>query len=293
MLIIFILLEFVKLLAFNFTGLSFNNQPFTNDNALTEFIPNLFLIHSWTPFTEPLSFNSPSWSISIEFYIYALLFFTIALFKDFKTLIWFFISTLAFYLIYSGSAILVDNVLRGLSCFFGGASVYFIYTKLGHFKPSYFLSSLVELSLLAVIFAVVSSNFELKSLIIKPLFFLTVLFFAYEAGIISKILKINLFQTTGKLSYSIYMTHAAVLFCLNSLGLVVQKLTGKLIAPMVNSQRYLDFGSEWINNLLVIITVAIIIYISKFTYTYVELKGLELNKNKLFGNSHENNRNQI
>jgi len=271
MFVVFVVLEFGKLFAYKFAGFVFNDEPFTNSFAVSEMIPNLLLIQSWTPFTDHLTFNYPSWSISIEFYMYALLFFSIALFKSNRVISWLIISLIAFLLIFLESDFLVSSVLRGLSCFFGGAFTYVIYKKLSHFKPSYISGSIVEAILLICVVLIVQSKIEYRSIIAPVLFFFTVLFFAFEAGAFSKLLKIKPLQYAGKLSYSIYMTHAAILFCLTSVAMVLQKITGIEMAPMIETKRYLTFGGGLINNLVAIFILAIVIYISSFTYKYVEI----------------------
>ncbi|MCQ8888003.1 acyltransferase [Pseudoalteromonas carrageenovora] len=278
MLIVFIVFETCKLIAYKFIGISFNGLPFTNSTAITEILPNLLLIQSWSHFTDPLSFNYPSWSISIEFYLYALLFFTIVTFKSKKNLAWLCISILAFLLIYFKSDMLVKTALKGLFCFFSGAAAYLLFNKMSHIRFTFKFASLVEVLIFILIYLVISSNFENRHLIAPILFIFTVLFFSFEAGFISKILKIKLFQAVGKLSYSIYMTHAAILFCLTSMALIFQKVTGKSVAPMIDSQRYLNLGEPLVNNGLILITLIVIIYISRITYNNIELKGLALNK---------------
>jgi peptidoglycan/LPS O-acetylase OafA/YrhL len=273
MFVVFVLLEFGKLFASEFGGLTFNNEPFTNSSAVSEMIPNLLLIQSWLPFTDHLSFNYPSWSISIEFYMYALLFVSILLFKSHRVLSWLTLSVMAFILINLDSQILPLEVLRGLSCFFGGSFTYVIYKKIAYMKPTYIVGSIVEALLLIFIVLIVQSQIEYRSIIASLLFFLTVLFFAFESGIFSKLLKFTPFQYTGKLSYSIYMTHGAILFCLLSAAIVLQRLTGIEMAPMIEMTRALNFGNSIINNLVIILILAIVIYISSLTYKYVELLG--------------------
>lgn len=277
MLIVFIVFETCKFIAYKFVGISFNGIPFTNSTAITEILPNLLLIQSWSHFTNPLSFNYPSWSISIEFYMYALLCLTIIICKSKKNLAWLYISFIAFLLIYFKSAILVNTVLKGLFCFFSGALTYSFFKKISHLRLSFEFATVIEALILFSIILVISSDSVNRYLIAPLLFIFTVLFFSFEAGLISKILKIKLFQTAGKLSYSIYMTHAAILFFLTSIGLVLQKVTGENIAPMINSQRYLDFGGGLVNNTFILLTLTLIIYTSKVTYNIVELKGIRLN----------------
>ena len=273
MFLVFVFLEFGKLFAYKFGGLDFNNEPFTNQSAVSEMIPNLLLIQSWLPFTDHLSFNYPSWSISVEFYMYALLFASVILFKSHRVLSWFTLSAMAFILIYLGFQILTLEVLRGLSCFFGGAFTYVLYKKIAYLKPTYISGSIVEALLLICIILIVQSQIEYRSIIAPLLFFLTVLFFAFESGMFSKLLKFTPFQYTGKLSYSIYMTHGAILFCLLSASMVLQRITGIKMAPMIEMTRALNFGNSIINNLVIILILALVIYISSLTYKYVELMG--------------------
>jgi peptidoglycan/LPS O-acetylase OafA/YrhL len=287
MFLVFVALEFGKYFAHKFGGFVFNNEPFTNSSAVSEMIPNLLLIQSWTPFTDPLSFNYPSWSISIEFYMYALLFISIVLFKSNRVISWLILSSIAFILIYLDSEILVRTVFRGLSCFFGGAFTYVIYKKLSHLKPSYISGSTVEATLLISIVLIVQSKIEYRSLIAPLLFIFTVLFFAFESGFFSKQLKEKPLQYAGKLSYSIYMTHAAILFCLLSTAMVLQKITGIEMAPMIEEIRYLSFGGSIINNLVVILILAFVIYTSSLTYKYIELNGQKMNKKQSKGNNIE------
>ncbi len=278
MFVVFVMLECGKLLAYKYGGMVFNNEPFTNNFAISGMIPNLLLIQAWTPFTEHLTFNVPSWSISIEFYMYALLFISIVIFKGNRITSWFLISIISFILIILKSEILVGPVLRGLSCFFGGAFTYTIYRKLSYLKPSFILGSVIETVLITSIILVVQSQIENKSIIASVIFCITVFFFAYESGFLSNLLKIKPLQYAGKLSYSIYMTHAAILFCLISTAMILQKITGFELVPMVEKTRFLNFGDSLINNAAVIGILAIVVYISSLTYKYVEITGQKLNK---------------
>lgn len=278
MFIVFLVLEFGKFFAYKYGGLVFNYKPFTNSTAVSEIIPNLLLVQSWTPFTNALSFNYPSWSISIEFYMYALLFFSIVLFKSYRVLSWFAVSLIAFFLIYIESDLLVINVLKGLSCFFGGSFVYVIYKQISHLKLSYVSGSFIEAILLMLVVLIVQSENSYRGIIAPVLFIISILFFAFEFGVFSKVLKARPLQYVGKLSYSIYMTHAAILFCLTSTAMVVQKIIGKEVAPVFEGTRFLDFGSSTINNLVVIAILGIVIYISSLTYKHIEIRGQKLNK---------------
>lgn len=280
MLAIMILLEFCKLFAAKFAGLSFNNQPFSGPGAISEMIPNLLLLHAWTPLTDPLSFNYTAWSISIEFYMYILLFLSICVFKEKKTLAWLLVSTVMLYGVYIESSILTSEVFLGLSCFFGGAFMYTLYKKIEHIKVGFTLASIIELTALIAVISVVCSDLDNRTVYAILLFFFVVTVFAFDAGIISQMLKKKPFQVAGTLSYSIYMIHGALLFCLISAMMVLQKITGIEMTFMMNDYRYLSLGNTWLNNGLAIAIVAMVLFFSHFTYKYIELKGLQLGKKK-------------
>ena len=74
------------------------------------------------------------------------------------------------------------------------------------------------------------------------------------------------------------MTHAAILFCLVSITMVLEKILNKKFAPMIEDIRYIDFGNIFINNFVVLLIVSIVIFISIFTYKYIEVKGQEFGK---------------
>ena len=82
MLTIFLFIEIAKYFAEVKFGLKANNEAFTTNNLQT-FLANIFLIQNY--FISKLTFNTPSWSISAEFYTYflfALIFFFLEVKKN-------------------------------------------------------------------------------------------------------------------------------------------------------------------------------------------------------------------
>lgn len=210
--------------------------------------------------------------------MYALLFFSIVLFKSNRVISWFMVSLMAFILMYLESDILVSRVLRGLSCFFGGAFTYVMYKKISQHQPSYVFGSLVEALLVVLVVLTVQSEFEYRPIIAPILFFFTVLFFAFESGVLSKLFKIKPLQYTGKLSYSIYMIHAVLFLYFGAIVKVIQKVTGIEMILIIEGVEYTNFGNEFINNISVLLIISIVIYMSSITYNYVEIYGQKLGK---------------
>lgn len=278
MLIVMLAIEIGKLIAYNHANISFNNIPFTGVNSIKEIIPNLLLIQSWTTLTDPSSFNYPSWSISIEFYMYFLLFISIIFFRKHKVLCWLLISLIMIYLLQFDSGIIRNEVVRGLACFFGGAFIYKFYTKISHIQIPQTAGTFIEILLLFGIYFIVQSDLENRQLIAILTFFVVVLFFAFESGYVSSLFKKVPFQNIGKLSYSIYMIHAAFLFCLVSIMIVVQKITHIEIVPVIDGIRTMTTGSVILNNLISLLIIGIVVILSSISYKHIELKGQKFGK---------------
>lgn len=278
MLAVFIMFEVVRWTAYK-KGLYLNNVPFTGLFAPSEILPNLLLVQAWTTLTETMSFNYPSWTISIEFYIY-MLFGTLCMFSmKTRFLLFALVSLITFGLIFSGSDLLVERALQGLSCFFAGNLTYVAYLQIrDRFVPALWLMTVLECLLMYITYMIVINHFEYRSPIGGLFFCVLVLLFAFEGGMVSAFLKTRFFMLLGKLSYSIYMTHAALLFCLSTIFIVAQKLTGRELAPMINGQRFMDTGSLLVNNLMVIAVVIAALGLAALAHKYVEMKGYELGK---------------
>ena len=270
-LIFYILLELCKLVAYRY-GIAFNKPPFSAENDPSQIIPNLLLLQSWTTYTNALSFNYPAWSISIEFYIYLIFFITLLVKGLYRNILWFFIASIAT-LLFSNSYlttadILSITVLRGLSGFFAGALTYLLYKNTHNIiKLGTIGSSLFEISLFISILFVISSNFDNKGIVLLFLFSASIFIFAFEKGLLSSLFSKQLFNGIGKLSYSIYMTHAPILFMILSLYMILEKfLKTKSMTLMIKGFRFVDFGSIFLNNLGVLITVITVLLVSNITY---------------------------
>lgn len=119
MFVVFVFIELGNLIAYKY-GFLLKNLPFTGEKALSEIIPNLLFLQSWLPWFNYLSWNGPSWSLSVEYYMYIIFFFTLFIKSNFKYIIWFLFSLISFYMLINNLGIIGGggrSVLRGLSCF--------------------------------------------------------------------------------------------------------------------------------------------------------------------------------
>lgn len=282
-LLFYIVIELFKLIACRH-GVGFNKTPFTAETDPSQIVPNLFLLQSWTTQTTALSFNYPSWSISIEFYMY-FIFYIILLCKGFiRYTIWLLIATITTWLFVSNcltpTNILSNSALRGLSGFFTGALTYILYIKTYKtIKLNALFLSICEIILFITLLLVISSDFNNKGIILILLFAISIFVFAHEKGVLSTVFSKKIFVIIGKLSYSIYMTHASLLLIILTVYLTLDKyLKIKAIAPLVNGIRVINFGSAQVNNLAILLVVIFVILTSSLTYKYIEIPGQQLGK---------------
>jgi peptidoglycan/LPS O-acetylase OafA/YrhL len=281
MLMVFVLLEVGKLVGYK-NGILLNKAPFTGVTSPSEFLPNLLLLQAWSGWTEKLSFNGVAWSISVEYYMYMIFGGVLLLFYSFRVWFWLLLSVVSFYMLAVGVNLPTIAVLSGLSCFFAGAVSYIFYVYLkGRVRPSFWGMTLLEVLLLLLVYFALSLDYGNKHIWCSLLFCVLVVVFAFDGGGVSTVLSKNFFLMLGRLSYSIYLTHAAVLFCLVSIFLIMQNLVGGNHAPMIGIDRYIDAGDVVFNNSVGLFCLAIVIQISKFTYKHVEIWGQNVGKSVL------------
>jgi peptidoglycan/LPS O-acetylase OafA/YrhL len=253
----------VRGVAINFNVISSAEAAFSGANSISELIPNLLLVHAWSSHTTGVSFNYPSWSISIEFYMYFIFYLTLIITKNFKALVWSVVFIVSFILLYEKTDLLMTNVLRGNSNFFGGCLIYLVFTKINTFKMSVLLGTFIEIILLIGVYYIVQSTIEYRGFIATVLFFFTILFFAFEAGHMSRLLVSRPLQELGKLSYSIYMVHALILLGFSWL----LSLSGNILG------YNLLVISDVLNNLFLLFLLLIIVLTSRVTYQHIEVRG--------------------
>jgi peptidoglycan/LPS O-acetylase OafA/YrhL len=224
--------------------------PFSGGDNLASLLENIFLIHG-LGFAHGLSWNSPSWSISTEFFAYM----TFALIM------------LAFgrraWLVILAPVVLGPIVLLRFSphymdatwdygfvrCLYGFSLGVLLCWSQGRaiagerqrfaaaeYDPvSRAAWTITEIATLVAIFIFVSMGGDNAMGIAAPFVFaFAINVFAYERGLISDLLRLKPFLWLGALSYSIYLTHIFVQSrMINAGGIVDRLFHTSLIGPMV------------------------------------------------------------
>ena len=246
-------------IAGSFMGLSVNGFVYADIPA------NITMTHAWG-YLDRLTWNAPSWSISTEMFAYASFAFlawcTRGWTLDLACMI---VMTVSLYIVLFiapdgfGSAYHF-GIERCLFGFMGGV----LADRLWHvssFRPR------GELFALLLAFIAVAYLPDSLFVLLIPIFMWTVLVFASDAGMVSRVLHRAFAQLLGRVSYSIYMTHYIVDVTIVTALALFTNLTAE-----VNGTRTI-VTPWWIGDGLTVAYLAIVIGTSCLTYRWIEKPG--------------------
>ncbi|MEJ0059077.1 MAG: acyltransferase [Terricaulis sp.] len=242
---------------------------------------NALLLHG-IGFEHHLTWNYPSWSISAEVATYVLF-----------ALIWRFAvgyrNALVTALLVLCPLVLalapldpfsVLNLVRCVAGFAAGVTAQHLYRRVTERRialPRGALATLAETAVaIGAIGYVLCANFPDAVAFAPFVFAPVVLVFAFEAGALSKALRLAPFVALGTLSYSIYMVHA-VLFAIAWRGVTLfEQATGlRITADIAGSAETLWGTAPWIGDMVMVGALAAVIGVSALTYRLIEAPGRE------------------
>ena len=263
-LIIFLMFfEFIKEYLTGNTG----DIPVLERFVLNEFLANLLLVHNII--LDKLTFNTPSWSISSEFYVYLLFSIVILLLnKDKKKIIFIsiIISTISFYYLLDNSFNPEKHgFIRCTYSFFLGVLIFNIYDMNKLKFPSFITKILILIIIIIMInFEIIQNDININ--IFMPLIFslLILSLISSKEDIIKKILINKNIVLLGTISYGIYMLHmpvgAYLYHFLDQINLYDQV------------KFFFQFKEGIYNEIRGIISLIITIVLAKYSYTFFETK---------------------
>jgi peptidoglycan/LPS O-acetylase OafA/YrhL len=264
-LLIFLLIEVAKYIAQSAFGIvSPNSQPF-RENNVTALIQQIFLVQAIGPSGSPLTFNIPAWSISVEFYTYLIFGCVVLLFdrNGYRYFIFAVMAIASIVLLAAAATFGFEDMLRCLAGFFIGCltAVAVKNTKL---KVSRFASVILFLAVIAFLQFKPSQSYDIA------IYFLTAgllgALVLQKNGLLNSVLRFNIFVWLGSISYSLYMSHAAVEWVANQIFRVVLKVP-EVVAPSGRSIPQLSgFKAILGVSFIVILSFAV----SSLVYQFVE-----------------------
>jgi len=274
MLFVFLGIECMKYLVeikFNLVA----NHPAFSESDLDAFISNIFLLQNWT--MEHSTFNGVSWSISAEFYTYAIFGSLLLVPRLFPNQFIFLSITLVVV-----SAIVIyfqefsTNNLTGPSrciySFFLGVLAFNIY-KSNSITVRFTSSFPATLGLTLSVFLVIMLGNDIgdnKLLIVPVIFSVTILLTVWTSSetIIQMCLSTKFLVYLGNISYGIYMIHAMVWWIYyQSLKFVFQTPTQTIDG---STMPYVE--NIYLSDLIMITGLMLIILLAQLSNRYVETR---------------------
>jgi peptidoglycan/LPS O-acetylase OafA/YrhL len=278
----FVLLELVKLLLIDKGQFEHRTPPFSGGNSLASLFASLFLAQSLGLFSS-VTWNAPSWSISVEFYTYVL--FAVAAWAIRRNLV-----PVAIVLIVGSLWIIVKfahgfmgvgvdyGLFRCIAGFFMGYLTYRVYCA-GWIRPVGGAMPLETVALALALLFLLYAGRDMPTLAAPFVFSLVVFVFALERGPISRLLRHQPFRALGEWSYSVYMVHAFLVVLIMRSAQVTQSLTGSRLlvdysaAGGEGPRTVVYWGSLYLTDAMTLIYLLLAVFVASLTYRFVELRG--------------------
>lgn len=279
---LFVLLEAAKAAALSAVAMGAANAPFSGDTMPAAIATNLLLVHA-LGLHDRATWNYPSWSISTEFYTYAL--FGLLCLAGLARRV----APLA--VVAAAGAVVVAafsrewlhtiadfGFFRCVYGFFIGCVVHHLVAR----RPWHGGGTLAEAAAVLAVAAVVavSPKGAPLSMAAPPVFGLAVAVFAAEGGAVSRLLAAAPFQALGAWSYSLYLVHSLVLVVIGRAVTVLERSAGLALTQTVTvngqARPLLHLGGAWAGDVAVLAFVAVLLAVSALAWRWVERPGQEL-----------------
>lgn len=275
-------------------GASFANPPFTGATSLHSILTNLLFGQS-LGIEQQLTWNPPSWSICAEFWTY--LIFASALLAGATWLrrIRFASEYLLGALLAGSACILVLFARHGIDatydlgvvrCIYGFTAGHLTYRLWQATSGVRFKTGLLEVAVVIAIAIYVSLAGRTFISFLAPLMFAAVVFvFAFEAGPISSLMLNRGSVWLGRISYSIYMWQAFIIFnFVDRAVAALEKVTGRTFtttAPVdavrgMDAGKLIAFDGQIVPILATLVFVALVIAVATASYYLIEMPGQRL-----------------
>ena len=236
-----------------------------------DILPNLALLHG-LGFDEDLTWNWPSWSISVEMALY-LVFALIFMAAPRRWRAWIAAGIVAAAMTtigllshrYMGDAA-TFGIARGAAGFFTG----YLVQRLWRARPLK-VGTGGELATIAMVLGFLTFAQETAlSLAAPAVFGLAVWVFAGEGGAVSRGLKSAPGLKLGAWSYSIYLIHAPIIVAFH-IAWRVLGLPGGMLTKAVGA-----IGSPWAGDAINLVFLVLVLAIAPLTYRFIETPGRRL-----------------
>jgi peptidoglycan/LPS O-acetylase OafA/YrhL len=268
----FVLAELAQVLAGQVLKISVGETPFSGPTSLWALLSNVFMLQSLN-LHGTTTWNGPAWSISVEFWTYAI-FAGVMLLTRGRTLALLVVAAAGFVAIAVLSPIFLFathdyGLARALYGFFVGAATYRLVSANAERPVSGSIGEVFVVAGMLVYLA--ATGLDASSLFAPLVFASLVLVFANGRGVITRTLMSAPVQALGLWSYSIYLVHTLIYYGMRMGLVLLEKLTGRsFTASGSGSERVFSFGHGAVDALAIIGLLALTVLISRYTYRWIE-----------------------
>jgi peptidoglycan/LPS O-acetylase OafA/YrhL len=271
-------------------GASFYAPPFSGSTA-----PNGLFMHlafaQAMGIQDHLTWNPPSWSIAAEFWTYMIFAATLHVAATRFARVRFAAEGLLALLLIGSAAVLLRYSERGMDvtfdlglfrCICGFLVGHFVYRLWQVCPRDIFDSPLVEVAVLIATAGFVSVAGRSGYSFFAPLVFaVVVLVFAYEAGPVSRLMTNRGNEWLGRISYSIYMWQAFVIFNLVDRPVsIIEKITHRTLTTTDASSalggeagKLIVLGGHLMPLMVTALYLAVLVVVASISYRWIEKPG--------------------
>jgi peptidoglycan/LPS O-acetylase OafA/YrhL len=273
--------ELVKLFVAQHGWMQFAGAPFDPDgrNGWSSLSSNILLIQG-LGIDQGLSWNTPAWSISTEFWTYLV----------FAALAWSGRRSLAIgagacivtgfvFVVAAGRHMDVSYDFGFFRCIFGFFSGYFVFRvwRSVAARPPRWIGALEVPALIAVVLFVTYAGNRGAAVAAPFLFAPVVLIFAFEAGLVSRLMRARPVGALGAWSYSIYMVHAPITDMAMWLAAAAERLSHQPLHGILLDKPVIALGGSLaLGDAIYPIYLASVLGVSALTYRMIEKPGRRL-----------------
>lgn len=241
-------------------------------------IPSHILLIHGLGIHDHLTWNIPSWSISVEFWVYIV--FAIIVFLARRWTVWAAIALAAFggtiIVLYSPEFLSTQVEFGFFRCLYGFFAGHLVYRLVKAAPARLPMPTLIEIAALVGVIAYISWCGQTSLELAAPLVLgVGVWIFAQEQGGVSTVLKSRPFHAVGAWSYSIYMVHSLVIAVTHRSLTALQQMTDlQLVADVRGPEglaRTITVGGPWFLDALTLVYVACVIGLAALTWRWIEM----------------------
>lgn len=273
----FLCLELAKWYVASHYAVDSQTSAFSGRFSIDALINNVFLIHA-LGMHNSLTWNNPSWSISVEFISYMSFAFICLWFLKRRIVCYVLMAIVSLAILSSVMRSNLDltydyGLFRCFAGFFVGVIVYRL-KAVARVSLSFITASILELiAVVSVIYFVAEYGAQSWSLLAPLLFGVVVFCFAIEAGFVSQLLKAKVIQLLALLSFTMYMIHSFILTLLWRVIYLIDKGQGTYIKTVDEAHGYnqlVEFSNLYIADFILFGYLGLVVGLSYVVYQYFE-----------------------